>query len=76
MTEGNKIFISDKEKEELFKKLLLRETNNDKREFNYLLSADYLEQICMGNTEQCDKAYGSIKRKLKNEYLKWKEVNK
>lgn len=72
-TNGNRIFITDETKLELFEQLHEEEMNGNKYMFEFYLSAEHLERICLGSTGQCDKAYGSIRRKLKAEYLEWKE---
>lgn len=60
-----KIYISEKEREKLFKKM---QQVNDPKD---LLSSDNLEKICLGKTYLADYAYGQIRRLLKKEFEQW-----
>lgn len=60
-----KIYISEEEREKLFREMQQSENPSD------LLSAEYLEQICLGSTHLADYAYGQIRRLLKQEYKQW-----
>lgn len=62
-----KIYISEEEREKLFCKMQQSENPSD------LLSAEYLEQICLGSTHLADYAYGQIRRLLKQEYKQWQK---
>lgn len=60
-----KIYISEEEREQLFKKM------SHQNDYSDLLSAEHLETICLGKTHLADKAYGQIRRLLKQEYKQW-----
>lgn len=60
-----KIYITEKAREALFKKM---QQVNDTRD---LLRAENLERICLGKTYLPDYAYGQIRRLLKQEFKQW-----
>lgn len=62
-----KMYISEEERAKLFCKMQQFENPSE------LLSAEYLEQICLGSTHLADYAYGQIRRLLKQEYKQWQK---
>ena len=69
-----KFWITDKAKFELFDRIFAEEHEEvkDEDEIEYLWSPDYLEQICLGNTDVDDNEYTPLINKLKKEYSLWK----
>lgn len=59
------IYITEEAREALFKKM---QQVNDPKD---LLSAEYLETICLGKTHLANRAYGQIRRLLKQEFKTW-----
>ena len=59
------IYITEEAREALFLKMQQVDDPKD------LLRADYLETICLGKTYLTDRAYGQIRRLLKQEFKEW-----
>ena len=59
------IYITEEAREELFQKMSQMENPKE------LLRAEYLETICLGRTYLADRAYGQIRRLLKQEFKEY-----
>lgn len=74
------IYISEKDREALFQKILAEEKSEDLQSdwkdidglYDYMFSAENLERYCLGATDRADYAYKKISKLLRKEYEEWK----
>lgn len=85
LDQNQRIFITEKAREQLFNKVSELENNSQElvenfdgevlKLYRFMFSPEVLEDYCSGKAGSCDSAYKSISRMLKQEYIDWKKTN-
>lgn len=71
LNKNQKIYITEHNRENLFKHIKEVQEEIEEMNIDYFFSAENLERYCSGKTCLFDYAYGHIRKLLKKEYKEW-----